>query len=144
MTKPADTLTYGDIMEIPALLEDFSRRAPALRTSALKSKDRAAYLVGRGSSGNATLFAKYIWEGYSGVITNIIHPHSIFEARIPLRFRGQAVWAFSQSGKSKDGKKAPDETPEELFDKVMQELQKLKGDSKPAEKTPAKPTGPKP
>lgn len=100
--KPRDTLTYRDMMEIPALLEDFSRRAPELGAAALKSRDGAVYLAGRGSSGNATLFAKYIWEVYSGVITNFIHPHSIFEARAPLRFRGQAVWAFSQSGKSED------------------------------------------
>lgn len=100
--KIQDTLTYKDIMEIPALLEDFSRRAPGMKKSALRSKDRVVYLAGRGSSGNATLFAKYIWEGYCGVITNFIHPHSIFEARVPLHFRGQAVWAFSQSGKSPD------------------------------------------
>jgi len=102
MINPVNTLTYKDIMEIPALLEDFSRRALKLKTCALKSKNGTVYLVGRGSSGNATLFAKYIWESYSGVITNFIHPHSIFEARIPLRFRDQSVWAFSQSGKSKD------------------------------------------
>ena len=89
-------------MEIPALLADFSLRAPKLGAAALKSKDGAVYLAGRGSSGNATLFAKYVWEGYSGVITNFINPHSIFEARVPLRFRDQAVWAFSQSGKSED------------------------------------------
>lgn len=100
--KAQDTLTYRDIMEIPSLLEDFSRRASSLKTGALKSKDGVVYLVGRGSSGNATLFAKYIWECYAGVITNFIHPHSIFEARVPLRFKGNAVWAFSQSGKSKD------------------------------------------
>ncbi|MFA6434486.1 MAG: SIS domain-containing protein [Elusimicrobiales bacterium] len=100
--KPQDTLTYKDIMEIPSLLEDFSRRAPGFGAAALRSKDKAVYLVGRGSSGNATLFAKYIWEVYSGVITNFIHPHSIFEARVPLRFKDQSVWAFSQSGKSSD------------------------------------------
>jgi len=100
--RPEDTLTYKDIMEIPALLETFSRGASSLKRSALRSGDKGVYLVGRGSSGNATLFAKYIWEVYSGVITNFIHPHSIFEARIPLRFKGQAVWAFSQSGKSRD------------------------------------------
>ncbi len=100
--KYQDTLTYKDIMEIPALLEDFSRRAPGLQAAALRSKDKVVYLAGRGSSGNATLFAKYIWEEYSGVITNFIHPHSIFEAKIPLHFSNQAVWAFSQSGKSSD------------------------------------------
>lgn len=100
--KPQDTRTYRDIMEIPSLLEDFSRRASGLKARALKSKDGVVYLVGRGSSGNATLFAKYIWERYCGVITNFIHPHSIFEAELPLRFKGSAVWAFSQSGKSAD------------------------------------------
>ena len=100
--KIQDTLTYKDIMSIPALLEEFSLRAPKLGAAVLKSKDSVVYLAGRGSSGNATLFAKYIWEGYSGVITNFIHPHSIFEARVPLHFKNQAVWAFSQSGKSKD------------------------------------------
>lgn len=100
--KPQDTRTYRDIMEIPSLLEDFSRRASALKPLALKSKDCVVYLAGRGSSGNATLFAKYIWERYCGVIANFIHPHSIFEARVPLRFKGAVVWAFSQSGKSRD------------------------------------------
>ena len=97
-----NTLTYSDIREIPELLRLFSETAPELKRTALKSKNNSVYLVGRGSSGNATLFAKYIWEVYAGVITNFIHPHSIFEAEKPLNFKGQAVWAFSQSGKSGD------------------------------------------
>ena len=100
--KIKNTLTYSDIREIPGLLRLFSERAQGLKKTALKSKNNSVYLVGRGSSGNATLFAKYIWEVYAGVITNFIHPHSIFEARKPLNFKGQAVWAFSQSGKSED------------------------------------------
>ena len=95
-----ETLTYGDLAEIPALLEKFSARSGELKKTALRSKDKVVYLVGRGSSGTATLFAKYIWEGWSGTITNFIHPHSIFEAGKPLNFKGQAVWAFSQSGRS--------------------------------------------
>ena len=97
-----NTLTYNDIAEIPELLEDFSRRAGGLKKLALRSKEKTVYLVGRGSSGNATLFAKYVWETCAGTITNFIHPHSIFEAATPLNFKGQAVWAFSQSGKSPD------------------------------------------
>ncbi|OGR41711.1 MAG: hypothetical protein A2X35_12610 [Elusimicrobia bacterium GWA2_61_42] len=97
-----ETLTYGDIAETPGLLEKFSARAGALKKLALRSREKTVYLVGRGSSGTATLFAKYIWEGYAGTITNFIHPHSIFEARKPLNFKGQAVWAFSQSGRSQD------------------------------------------
>ncbi len=97
-----ETLTYGDLAEVPALLANFSARSGALKGLALRSKDKAVYLVGRGSSGTATLFAKYIWETYAGTITNFIHPHSIFEARKPLNFKGEAVWAFSQSGRSQD------------------------------------------
>jgi glucosamine--fructose-6-phosphate aminotransferase (isomerizing) len=96
------TLTYGDIAEIPVLLEQFSLRAGSLGKLALRSKEKSVYLVGRGSSGTATLFAKYIWETCAGTITNFIHPHSIFEAKKPLNFKGQAVWAFSQSGRSQD------------------------------------------
>ena len=97
-----ETLTYADIAEIPELLEKFSARSGELEKLALRSRDKAVYLVGRGSSGTATLFAKYIWEAYAGTITNFIHPHSIFEARKPLNFKGQSVWAFSQSGRSQD------------------------------------------
>ncbi|MCG2726499.1 MAG: SIS domain-containing protein [Elusimicrobia bacterium] len=100
--KIEKTITFKDINEIPALLEEFSRKAGFLKKSALKSKRGGVYLVGRGSSGNATLFAKYIWEEYSGVITNFIHPHSIFAAKNPLNFKNEVVWAFSQSGKSRD------------------------------------------
>lgn len=100
--KAEETLTGRDIKEIPGLLRTFSARAAGLRGLAVRSKDRVVYLVGRGSSGNATLFAKYVWETCAGTITNIIHPHSIFEAKKPLNFRGQAAWAFSQSGKSPD------------------------------------------
>lgn len=100
--KIHDTLTFRDIAEIPSLLEAFSARSGGLAKTAIRSSDRTVYLVGRGSSGTATLFAKYIWEEYAGTITNFIHPHSIFEARKPLSFKGAAVWAFSQSGRSQD------------------------------------------
>lgn len=99
--KIQDTLTYGDIAETPALLEKFSARAGELKKLAVRSNG-TVYMVGRGSSGTATLFAKYIWETYAGTITNFIHPHSIFEAKKPLDFKGRSVWAFSQSGRSQD------------------------------------------
>jgi glucosamine--fructose-6-phosphate aminotransferase (isomerizing) len=100
--KIQDTLTNGDIGEIPSLLQKFSANAEALKKLAIRSSDKTVYMVGRGSSGTATLFAKYIWETYAGTIVNFIHPHSIFEAKVPLNFKGQAVWAFSQSGRSQD------------------------------------------
>ncbi|MDD2772287.1 MAG: SIS domain-containing protein [Elusimicrobiales bacterium] len=101
--KASETLTWKDIHEIPALLEDFSRDAhEKLGGSILKAADESVYLIGRGSSGNATLFAKYVWETYAGVRTDFIHPHAIFEAKLPLNFKDKAVWAFSQSGQSTD------------------------------------------
>lgn len=100
--KAEDTMTGKDIREIPALLEDFSNRVPSMKKNFLRSKDNVVYLVGRGSSSNATIFAKYIWEEYTGTVTNFIRPHSIFEARHPLNFKKNVVWAYSQSGKSPD------------------------------------------
>ncbi|MFA6003629.1 MAG: SIS domain-containing protein [Elusimicrobiota bacterium] len=101
--KITDTQTWNDIREIPALLEAFSQDAPSrLQDCALKSGDDSVHLVGRGSSNNATLFAKYIWETHAGVRTEFVHPHAIFEAELPLNFRDRVVWAFSQSGRSPD------------------------------------------
>ena len=101
--KISDTRTWGDIQEIPALLAAFSDRAPQrLRGCLLKAPDESVHLLGRGSSDNATLFAKYIWETHAGVRAEFVHPHAISEALRPLNFRGRVVWAFSQSGRSTD------------------------------------------
>jgi glucosamine--fructose-6-phosphate aminotransferase (isomerizing) len=103
MTKPCETLTWKDIHEIPSLLQNFSRDVrDRLGGKILKADDSSVYLIGRGSSGNATLYAKYIWETYAGVRADFIHPHAIFEAKLPLNFKGKAAWAFSQSGQSTD------------------------------------------
>ena len=101
--KARDTSTWRDIQEIPALLAAFSERAPQrLRGCVLKAADDSVHLLGRGSSDNATLFAKYIWEAHAGVRADFVHPHAIFEAARPLNFRGRVVWAYSQSGRSTD------------------------------------------
>lgn len=100
--KAEETLTGKDIKEIPALLEDFSKRVPQMKDFFIRPDNHVVYLLGRGSSSNATLFAKYVFEEYTGTITNFIRPHSIFEAKQPLNFKNNAVWAYSQSGKSPD------------------------------------------
>lgn len=94
------TLTYDDICQIPSLLENFEIKIK--NPGILKSKDGEVFLLGRGSSGNATIFAKYIWEMSCGVIVNFIHPHSIFNAEKKLNFKNKTVWSFSQSGRSTD------------------------------------------
>lgn len=102
MIKAEETLTGKDIKEIPSLLADFSSRVSQMKEFFLRPESGVIYLLGRGSSSNATLFAKYIFEEYTGTISNFIRPHSIFEARKPLNFKNSAVWAYSQSGKSPD------------------------------------------
>lgn len=101
--KIESLLTWQDMQETPELLEKFSEGAEQrLRGRALKAKDESVYMLGRGSSDNATIFAKYVWEKYAGVRTDFIRPHSVFEAKKPLTFRKKVVWAYSQSGKSTD------------------------------------------
>ena len=100
--RAEETLTGKDIKEIPDLLEDFSSRVPQMKDYFIRPESRVVYLLGRGSSSNATLFAKYIFEEYTGTITSFIRPHSIFEAKLPLNFKDSVVWAYSQSGRSPD------------------------------------------
>src|SRR3989339_300030 len=103
MARIEDTLTWKDITDIPDVISAFSASAAEkLGRFPLKAGDESVYLVGRGSSDNATLFAKYLWEMYTGVRADFIRPHSVFEARYPLNFRNKTVWAYSQSGQSTD------------------------------------------
>ncbi|MGC8866876.1 MAG: SIS domain-containing protein [Elusimicrobiales bacterium] len=100
MNDMKDTKTYKDILEIPALLRKFDEINSSL-PSFLKKNDEF-FLIGRGSSGNATLFAKYIWESYCGKISNIVHPFSIFNLKKNFNMKGRTVFSFSQSGRSYD------------------------------------------
>ncbi len=93
-----DSQTYKDILEIPSLLELFKIDG---KIEFIK-KYSETFLLGRGSSGNATLFAKYIWEIYCGIISNIIHPFSIFNLKKKMNFKNKLLFSFSQSGKSND------------------------------------------
>jgi len=93
------TLTYSDLIEIPELLKNFKIDVNFKLFSLMKNE---VFLLGRGSSGNATIFAKYIWEMYCGIISNFIHPYSVFNARKKLNFKDKILFSFSQSGKSPD------------------------------------------
>lgn len=95
-----DTLTYKDISEIPFLLDSFDDDGTQF-PGFLKKADEY-FLLGRGSSGNATLFAKYIWESYCGKISNIVHPFSVFNIQKNLNMKGRILFSFSQSGRSYD------------------------------------------
>lgn len=95
-----DTLTYKDIHQIPQLLEEFDNINKSFPDIVKKTDEY--FLVGRGSSGNANLFAKYVWEGYCGKITNIVHPFSVFNLKKRFNMKNRVLFSFSQSGKSHD------------------------------------------
>lgn len=95
-----DTLTYKDISQIPQLLCEFdviNKNFPSI----IKRFDEY-FLLGRGSSGNATLFAKYVWESYCGKISNIVHPFSVFSLKKEFNMKNRVLFSFSQSGRSHD------------------------------------------
>jgi glucosamine--fructose-6-phosphate aminotransferase (isomerizing) len=100
MEKYTETLTYKDISEIPNLINQFDNAFKINKNIFKKYKE--VYLLGRGSSGNATLFAKYVWEIYCGVISNIVHPFSIFNHKKKLDFNKRLLFSLSQSGRSPD------------------------------------------
>ncbi|MCX7641234.1 MAG: SIS domain-containing protein [Elusimicrobiales bacterium] len=93
------TLTYKDISDIPKLLVEFDEKNKSFYNI---DKYDEFFLLGRGSSGNATLFAKYIWESYCGKISNIVHPFSVFNLKKKFNMKGRILFAFSQSGRSYD------------------------------------------
>lgn len=98
--KKEDYLTYQDILQIPRLICEYDSKKYRLRD--FISKPNEVFLLGRGSSGNATLFAKYIWESYCGIISNIVHPFSIFNLKKKLNMKKRTLFSFSQSGRSYD------------------------------------------
>lgn len=96
------TQTYKDITEIPYLLEELNVNFKNYISNFDFKKIKEVFLLGRGSSGNATLFGKYVFEMYCGVIGNIVHPYSIFNAVKKMDYKNRILMVYSQSGKTRD------------------------------------------
>lgn len=58
--------------------------------------------VGRGSSDHASLYARYLFESFLGLVTASAAPSIVTAYRAPLKVMGAFVPAFSQSGASPD------------------------------------------
>ncbi len=106
MTGATPTLMESETRETPEIAARLAARASRplaeLGARLRASPPRFAITAGRGSSGAASLFAKYLFEQHLGVVTASANPSlsSIYGGRLDLR--EALVLAMSQSGQSPD------------------------------------------
>lgn len=106
MTGPTLTLMEAETREAPEVAARLVARTSGplaeLGARLRASPPRFAITAGRGSSGAASLFAKYLIEQHLGVVTASATPSlsSIYGGK--LDFRESFVLAISQSGQSPD------------------------------------------
>jgi len=106
MTAPSPTHMEAETREAPDVAARLVERAtgPLVELGARlrANPPRFAITAGRGSSGAASLFAKYLFEQHLGVVTASATPSlsSIYGGKLDLR--ESLVLAISQSGQSPD------------------------------------------
>jgi glucosamine--fructose-6-phosphate aminotransferase (isomerizing) len=96
---------YGEIHEFPRIIVDSLARVNAIDEVAaiLRSKDFATVQVlGRGTSGNASLFLKYLIEVRLGILVADASPSTTSIYKSPIAMRNNLLIGMSQSGKSTD------------------------------------------
>ncbi len=96
---------YSEIYEFPRIIADSLARLTAVDEIAaiLKSKDFATVQVlGRGTSGNASLFLKYLIEVRLGILVADASPSTTSIYKSPIAMRNNLLIGMSQSGKSTD------------------------------------------
>ena len=96
---------YGEIHEFPRVIIDSMARVKAIDEIAaiLRSKDFATVQVlGRGTSGNASLFLKYLIEVKLGILVADASPSTTSIYKSPIAMRNNLLIGMSQSGKSTD------------------------------------------
>ena len=96
---------YGEIHEFPRVIGDTLARIKAIDEVAeiLNSKDFATVQVlGRGTSGNASLFLKYLIEVRLGILVADASPSTTSIYKSPIAMRNNLLIGMSQSGKSTD------------------------------------------
>lgn len=96
---------YGEIHEFPRVIIDAMARVKAIDEIAaiLRSKDFATVQVlGRGTSGNASLFLKYLIEVKLGILVADASPSTTSIYKSPIAMRNNLLIGMSQSGKSTD------------------------------------------
>ena len=96
---------YSEIYEFPRVIIDSMARMKAIDEIAaiLRSKDFATVQVlGRGTSGNASLFLKYLIEVRLGILVADASPSTTSIYKSPIAMRNNLLIGMSQSGKSTD------------------------------------------
>jgi glucosamine--fructose-6-phosphate aminotransferase (isomerizing) len=96
---------YSEIQEFPRIIVESLARLKEIDQIAviLKSKDFATVQVlGRGTSGNASLFLKYLIEVKLGILVADASPSTTSIYNSPIAMRNNLLIGMSQSGKSTD------------------------------------------
>lgn len=96
---------YSEIHEFPRIIQESLFRLEAIDEIAaiLKGKDFATVQVlGRGTSGNASLFLKYLIEVQLGILVADASPSTTSIYNSPIAMRNNLLIGLSQSGKSTD------------------------------------------
>ncbi len=97
---------HQEIREAPAAVQRLWEvgRASVQRLAARWRRDPPALVVfaARGSSDNAALYGRYLWEVHLGVPVSLAAPSVVTMYRARPRLRGAWVVALSQSGRSPD------------------------------------------
>ena len=96
----------AEILEVPDVVADLlGRVAPAAEGVAAAFGERRPQwltIAARGTSDHAAVYARYLFETLLGLPTGLAAPSVVTTYRAPLRWRGGAVVAISQSGQSPD------------------------------------------
>jgi glucosamine--fructose-6-phosphate aminotransferase (isomerizing) len=105
MSTSIKTTMYSEIQEFPRIIVESLARLKEIDQIAaiLKSKDFATVQVlGRGTSGNASLFLKYLIEVKLGILVADASPSTTSIYNSPIAMRNNLLIGMSQSGKSTD------------------------------------------
>jgi len=105
MSTTIKTTMYSEIHEFPRIIVESLARLTEIDQIAaiLKAKDFATVQVlGRGTSGNASLFLKYLIEIELGILVADASPSTTSIYKSPIAMRNNLLIGMSQSGKSTD------------------------------------------
>lgn len=105
MTKANQTTMYSEIHEFPRIITDAIAHSEQVDEVAaqLRRKDfSTVQVLGRGTSGNASLFLKYLIEVKLGILVADASPSTTSIYNSPVAMRNNLLIGLSQSGKSTD------------------------------------------
>lgn len=105
MSQANQTTMYSEIHEFPRIITDAIARVEEINqvASVLRQKDfSTVQVLGRGTSGNASLFLKYLIEVKLGILVADASPSTTSIYKSPIAMRNNLLIGMSQSGKSTD------------------------------------------